>query len=363
MEVIFDVAVDVNETALPCGISDSIISPTLPAAALSFVVVPIIPEVDENVMLVAEAAPSTGVTSVGDVANTSEPLPVSFVTVAAKFALLGVAKNVAMFAARPLTPVEIGNPVQFVKVPEVGVPRTGVTSVGLVAKTNDPVPVSSVIALARLALLGVPKNVATPAPNPLMPVLIGNPVQFVNVPDVGVPNNGVTNVGDVAKTLNPVPVLSVKADPKLALDGVPKKVATPVPRPLTPLLIGSPVQFVKVPDVGVPNNGVTKVGDVANTKAPVPVSSVIVAARFALVGVARNVAIFEARPLTPVEIGRPVQFVKTPLFTVPRDGVTNTGESDPATLPVPVCPESVIPIAFIVAITYPYATVSDPTEE
>ena len=32
-----------------------------------------------------------------------------------------------------------------------------------------------------------------------------------------------------------------------------------------------PVQFVKIPDVGVPSNGVTKVGDVAKTKAPLPV--------------------------------------------------------------------------------------------
>jgi hypothetical protein len=37
-----------------------------------------------------------------------------------------------------------------------------------------------------------------------------------------------------------------------------------------------PVQFVKVPEVGVPRMGVTKVGDVANTNAPEPVSSLIV---------------------------------------------------------------------------------------
>ena len=37
--------------------------------------------------------------------------------------------------------------------------------------------------------------------------------------------------------------------------------------------IGRPVQLVKVPEVGVPNNGVVRVGDVANTKSPDPVSS------------------------------------------------------------------------------------------
>jgi hypothetical protein len=41
----------------------------------------------------------------------------------------------------------------------------------------------------------VPKKVATPAANPLTPVVIGRPVQLVNVPDAGVPNTGVISVG------------------------------------------------------------------------------------------------------------------------------------------------------------------------
>jgi hypothetical protein len=41
----------------------------------------------------------------------------------------------------PVTPVVNGKPVAFVNVPEVGVPRMGVTSVGLVARTTLPVPV------------------------------------------------------------------------------------------------------------------------------------------------------------------------------------------------------------------------------
>jgi hypothetical protein len=40
-----------------------------------------------------------GASIVGDVAKTNEPLPVSSVTAAAKFALLGVSRNVATFAA------------------------------------------------------------------------------------------------------------------------------------------------------------------------------------------------------------------------------------------------------------------------
>ena len=92
---------------------------------------------------------------------------------------------------------------------------------------------------------------------------------------VATPNTGVTRVGEVANTFTPVPVLSVSAAAKLADEGVPKKVATPVAKPDTPVEIGRPVQLVRVPEDGVPNAGVTRVGDVANTKAPLPVSSEI----------------------------------------------------------------------------------------
>ena len=108
----------------------------------------------------------------------------------------------------PVTPVDKGSPVALVNVTDEGVPRAGVTNVGLVANTRDPVPVSSVTADAKLALVGVAKNVATPVPKPLTPVEIGKPVQLVSVPDVGVPNAGVTNVGDVDKTTLPDPVVA-----------------------------------------------------------------------------------------------------------------------------------------------------------
>jgi hypothetical protein len=100
-----------------------------------------------------------------------------------------------------------GNPVAFVNVNADGVPRLGVTNVGDVANTSEPVPVSSVTALAKFAEDGVCKNVATPAPRPLTPELIGNPVAFVKVAEVGVPRFGVINVGDVANTTSPVPVV------------------------------------------------------------------------------------------------------------------------------------------------------------
>jgi len=239
----------------------------------------------------ADGVPRAGVTRVGLVAKTKEPVPVSSVTAEIRFALEGVARKVATPVPRPETPVLIGKPVALVKTPLAGVPRAGVTKVGLLANTKAPDPVSSVTAEAKLADDGVPnaplnntgapaepvltaRAVAMPVPKPETPVLIGKPVALVNVALVGVPNTGVTNVGEVAKTAEPVPVSSVKAERRLAELGVARKVATPVPRPDTPVAIGRPVAFVKVALVGVPRIGVTRVGEVANTAEPLPVSSV-----------------------------------------------------------------------------------------
>ena len=169
---------------------------------------------------------------------------------------------------------------------------------------------------------------------------------FTRLPLVGVPKIGVTNVGDVANTKDPVPVSSVTAAAKLALDGVAKNVATPVPKRLTPVLIGKPVALVKVALDGVPKAGVTNVGLVANTNDPVPVSSVTAAARFALDGVAKNVATPVPKPETPVLMGKPVVFVKTPLAGVPRAGAVNVGL-------VNVTPVNVVTVA-------PKATLVDP---
>lgn len=146
------------------------------------------------------------------------------------------------------------------------------------------VPVTSDARLTLLAVkaevplpLSTPVKVVAPEPPfptgkvPVIPVVRGNPVQLVRVPDVGVPSRGVTRVGDVAKTRDPLPVSFVTAVAKLAEVGVARNVATPVPKPDTPVEIGKPVQLVKVPDVGVPSKGVTRVGEVERTAEPVPV--------------------------------------------------------------------------------------------
>ena len=67
------------------------------------------------------------------------------VNAAYRLAYVGVASAVATFAPSPDTPVAIGRPVALVRIdPAATVPRTGVTSVGEVARTGEPVPVAVV---------------------------------------------------------------------------------------------------------------------------------------------------------------------------------------------------------------------------
>jgi hypothetical protein len=94
---------------------------------------------------------------------------------------------------------------------------------------------------------------------------------LVRIPELGVPRAGVIRVGEVAKTKAPLPVSSVTAAARLEDDGVAKKVATFVPKPETPVLIGRPVALVRVAEDGVPSAGVTRVGDVERTLLPDPV--------------------------------------------------------------------------------------------
>ena len=55
------------------------------------------------------------------------------------------------------------------------------------------------------------------------------------------------------------------------------------PSPVSPVAIGSPIAFVSVAADGVPRFGVVSAGEVANTAAPVPVSSLKALANSALV--------------------------------------------------------------------------------
>src|SRR5260221_5820720 len=105
----------------------------------------------------------------------------------------------------------MGNPVQFISVPEVVMPRRGVTRVGLVDNTTATVPV--------LVVTPVPPRATG---NVLMgPPSIGKPVQFVSTPDVGVPRRGAMRVGVLFSTTDPVPVLVVTPVPPCVTASVP----------------------------------------------------------------------------------------------------------------------------------------------
>jgi len=61
------------------------------------------------------------------------------------------------------------------------------------------------------------RAVATPVPNPLMPVLTGRPVAFVSVPEVGVPKIGVVIEQDVVRHMLPLPDVAIEEVTVLAV--------------------------------------------------------------------------------------------------------------------------------------------------
>ena len=77
----------------------------------------------------------------------------------------------------PVTPVLNGRPVALVRTADDGVPSAGVTKVGEVDRTTDPVPVDVVVPVPPDATGNIP----------VTPVLNGRPVALVNVPALGVP--------------------------------------------------------------------------------------------------------------------------------------------------------------------------------
>jgi hypothetical protein len=135
----------------------------------------------------------------------------------------GVVVPVPPFATGsvPVTPVVKGSPVALVSVTEEGVPKAGVTNVGLVDNTLLPEPVEVVTPVPPLATGNVPVTLEAKLTNvvdvvpvppfatgsvPVTPVVRGRPVAFVSVTEVGVPSVGVTSVGLVLSTVLPEPV-------------------------------------------------------------------------------------------------------------------------------------------------------------
>jgi hypothetical protein len=165
------------------------------------------------------------------------------VIAAAKFALEGVARKVAtpvpspeipdtgtlVAVSVPLPEAERLAPEPTIIAAEVLVPPVNALNAGLPTEAQVPSPRQKVVDEAPVPLF----KFVTPR-LPVTPVVKGNPVALVRTTAEGVPRAGVVRVGDVAKTTAPVPVSSVTAAAKFALEGVARNVATPVPSPLIP---------------------------------------------------------------------------------------------------------------------------------
>ncbi len=254
--------------------------------------------------------------------------------------LLGATVEIAVTSPLPFTVTTgIASVPPKVPTPELTVANVPIP-VTLPVPSNDPLvyvkspviatvlPVASrVVELAKPVRSPTKPEVAVIIPDALIPdALIVTPEPTTTLVAVALPNAGVTRVGVSANTRAPEPVSSVTADIKFELDGVIRKVEIPAASPEIPEETGSPVQLVNVPELGVPNTGVTNVGEVANTRAPEPVSSVTAVAKFALDGVVRKVEIPAASPEIPVETGNPVQLLRVPELGVPSTGVVNVGD-------------------------------------
>lgn len=145
-------------------------------------------------------------------------------------------------------------------VPQLPLPIVGVPVVVTIWPLNvcDPVnvfaaSVRAIVALVAgnvIVVLSVPDSVRVLVTDSVLPsvrvsvdpVAGAVSVTLLTVVAVATPNVGVVKVGEV-----------VPAGPPVPLEAPPSSVATPVPRPLTPVLIGKPVALVSVPLAGVPS--------------------------------------------------------------------------------------------------------------
>ena len=162
----------------------------------------------------------------------------------------------------PVPPITKGSVIEVVKV-------------GAVPKTAAPEPVSSVRAVKRLDEVNEPSEAALPT-EVTIPVRLALvvtfpavrpeavPVRLVATPELGVPSAPPLVTNDPA-----VPMFT------------PRAVKTPVPAPVSPVLIGRPVPLVRVTADGVPKFGVVKTGEVVYATTPVPDSSDNIVAKFA----------------------------------------------------------------------------------
>jgi hypothetical protein len=160
---------------------------------------------------------------------------------------------------------------------------------------------------------------------PTVPLILMDavPVKLVTVPLDGVPKAPPLTTGEPA-----VPTLTAKA------------VATPVPRPETPVEIGRPVALVNVALDGVPNAGVTKVGEFDNTTFVVPVLVVTPVPPLATGNAVPDKLIANVPVVVTGEpvIDKNAGTVAATLVTVPVPALTLTVTSSPELVAVTVAP-------------------------
>jgi hypothetical protein len=196
---------------------------------------------------------------------------------------------------------------------------------------------------------------------PTVPLILieAVPVKFVTIPLLGVPKAGVTKTGLVANTLAPVPVSSVSAVASCADVNEPSDAALPtlVTAPVRFALVVTlpavklaavPVMFVPTSADGVPSAGVTSVGLVANTLAPVPVSSVSAVASCADVKDPRLAAL-PTLVIAPVRFALVVTVEALPVTEPVIAAVT----VNPANVPTDVNEDAVTPAASVAPLNVP----------
>jgi hypothetical protein len=110
----------------------------------------------------------------------------------------------------PVTPVVKGKPVPFVRVTDVGVPKIGVTNVGLVDNTTLPEPVLDVTpvppdATGKVPVVSADVDVAYKAPPDVKDVRFVPPLVVARVPArVTAPVDAPVGVNPVVPALNDV---------------------------------------------------------------------------------------------------------------------------------------------------------------
>ena len=234
--------------------------------------VPVVELIVRPLIEVANAAPSVGVTNTGDVARASAPVPVLAVAASPLISneLPAPAVSKALFVSVSVValPISVSVAAGSVSVPDAAAdalrmddPDVAPLRISL-ASANDfaPVTVSALPSVIAVPDAAGPVNV-TPSGIANVAPVAGAVIESLLIEvALATPRLGVVRLGEFANTAAPVPVSSVKAAARLALDAVASHAATPLPSPLMPVATGRPVALVRTPLAGVPSAGVVSVG-------------------------------------------------------------------------------------------------------